>query len=153
MENDIEYKKFYDTAPVGFYRTCLKTGKFLKANPMCLKMLGYDTLESLQDSVTAVDLYPVEIRHKLIERVKNEGKVSDFEVHIRLSCGEEKWVMVSASLCDDEPCLEGSLTDVTARKRLEQKVIDLQENEITEMSVLKEAMEKRIACYPKAESA
>ncbi len=152
-DKDIEYKKFYDTASVGFYRTCLKTGKFLNANPMCLKMLGYDTLESLQENVTAVDLYPAEIRQKLIERVKNEGNVSDFEVHIQLLDGEDKWVMVSAALCDDEPCLEGSLTDVTARKRLEEKVADLQENEITEMSVLKEAVEKRIASYPKAESA
>jgi PAS domain S-box-containing protein len=147
------YKDFYETAPIGFYRTCLKTGKFLMVNPACLKMLGYDSLEELQKSIKATDLYPKSVRKELIEKVAKYGQVTDFEIKMHLPSGEEKWVMVSAHFCKDSPCLEGSLTDITSNKELEKKVIALQRNELGEMNTLKKDIKARINNYISAESA
>lgn len=150
---DPVYKHFYETAPIGFYRTCVKTGKFLMVNPACLEILNCSSLDELQKKYVSTDFYSKTVRNKLIQEVQKNGQVTDFEIKLRLPNGKEKWVMVSARLCENEPCLEGSLTDVTAHKALENKIVELQRKEVGEIHTLNQDIQARINNYAKAESA
>jgi PAS domain S-box-containing protein len=138
------YKEFYNTAPVGFYRTSIKEGTFLRANPFCVNLLGFDSFEEMQGSIKSPDLYSAEERAELLRLLKKDGQVTDFEIKVNLPNGENKWVIVTARLCKERDCLEGSITDITDKKKMELELEQYKAKQIGVLQNLNEAVKYKI---------
>ena len=127
-EAEGRYRGLFDGVPVGLYRTT-PAGEILDANPALVQILGYPDRETLL-AASAADVYlNAENRqqwHALIER---EGVVRDFETQLRQRDGTIIWVQDTSRAVRDADgrmlCYEGSLEDITERKRAEEEMIRL----------------------------
>jgi len=146
------YRDFFDSAPIGFYVTSLNDGTFLKANEQCVKMLGYRTFEQLTADVKATDLYSPERRSKLISMLKTWGQIGRFDIEMTLKDGTKRWFLVTAKLCehacsqsDIEPCIRGSIMDVTEQKVLEIQLACRRKQELAGLKDLRKSIEMRLS--------
>lgn len=104
-------------------------GRILDANPAFLDMFGVRSLDDFA-GLSAYDLFvdPTqrELELKLLDR---DGRVREFEFQIRRPDGEIRWVLDTAYVVRDEETGErfchGVLVDITARKRLENELIEM----------------------------
>ena len=115
-----QYKKLYQNAPTALVRSRLSDGKILMCNMALAKMNGFETSEDcIQSNFLATDSYvDPERRRHLIDRLKQEGKVTHFEAELKVPEGGTKWISISAEIFEEQNYLEGSLTDITAMKDL-----------------------------------
>ncbi len=113
------YQNLIENAPVGVYRTRLD-GRVEYVNEALAHMLGYRSPNELIGS-DARERYknPAE-RERLLQRVRNGEIVRDFETVFLTQKGEERNVLISATLLDD--MLTGMVIDITDRKRAEKSL-------------------------------
>jgi PAS domain S-box-containing protein len=122
-ESEERYRSLFDRVPVGLYRTT-PAGQILDANPALVQMLGYPDQESLL-AVSATDVY-VNGKDRAREQalLEREEVVRHFETQMRRRDGADIWVRDSVRAvrnADDRVlCYEGSLEDITERKRAEE---------------------------------
>lgn len=144
-EEKIEfYRNFYNTAPIGFYTTCIRSGKFLRANPTCIKMLGFSTMEELRAGCKSTELYPPEDRERLLSRIQREGIVTDFEIQLNLPNGRKMWVLLSARHCKQGGCIEGSVIDITDKKEMQAELESQKLKGLESLTQMGKAIEKHI---------
>lgn len=122
------YHSLVENALVGVYQTNLK-GEILYANEALLRIFGFESYEDFASSdVKTRYRNPVQ-REVLIGRLKEDGRVKDFELEALTKSGDIRSVHISATL--EGEVLTGMITDVTERKKAEEdkeKVIaELQE--------------------------
>ncbi len=120
--HDARWRLLVDGMPVSLYRTT-PDGQFWDVNLAMVEMLGYPSREELL-ALNPVDLYvhPEEREHwKTL--IAQEGVVRNFEFQIRRYDGAILWLNSSARAVKDEQgrviYYEGSLEDITERKRME----------------------------------
>ncbi len=123
-EAEARYRSLFERVPIGLYRIS-PAGQILDANPALVQMLGYPDRESLL-AVNATDLYvDPEERRRWQALMEREGVVRDFEVSIRRRDGTIIWVENDARAFRDASgrvlYYEGSLEDITERKRAEEE--------------------------------
>lgn len=129
-ESTILYQKLFERVPIGLYRTA-KDGKILDANPALLKMLGYPDKKSLL-SINAKDTYVnAKDRRQWIEIIERNGVIRGFEMQLKCFDGEIIWVKDNAYGVRDRNgqllYYEGSLEDITERKRAEDALLESEE--------------------------
>ncbi len=139
------YKRFYETAPVGFYRTCKETGLFLKVNPFCAKLLGSTPFELINKAYSS-SFYPSEIRKSLLNALKKKGIVQDFEIALSVK-DETIWVAITARLYEEEGYLEGSMMDISDRKNMESELEEIREQQMSEISKITKNIKLRLSNY------
>jgi PAS domain S-box-containing protein len=116
-----DYKKFYESSPIAFWRTCVENGKFLMANQACATLLGHTSLEDLlKDS--SLNFYTNGDRRHLIEEMRAKGEVSNYKVELITKSGDHIWVAITAKINEAEGYTEGSMIDVTSEKSIESRV-------------------------------
>lgn len=114
MDN-IDYCDVYNSATIGLWRTTIADGKFLIANALTLKILGYDSLEDLQTK-KASNLYD---RKKFIEELTELQEIKDFEARMSKKDGTQIWVAICAKIYPEKGYIEGSIQDISEKKRQE----------------------------------
>lgn len=144
MDETEYYKEFYDTVPVGFYTTCMKTGRFLKANPFCVKMLGCESFTDLSKNHRSTDFYSRTRRKQLIDILELGQSVTDFEIEIHGADGVRRWAILTARPCRNGDCIEGSITDITQRRLLELEIERLKHKEIVKIKAIGEQARARM---------
>jgi PAS domain S-box-containing protein len=122
-EAEARYRSLFDGVPVGLYRST-PAGQFLEANPALVRMLGYPDSESLL-AVNAVDVHlNAEECRQWQALVEREGVVRGWELQLRRRDGTVIWVEKNAQAVRDQDGrvlhYEGSLQDITERKRAEE---------------------------------
>ena len=117
------YRGLFDTVLDGIFRTA-PDGKILSANPALIRMLGYQTEEQVL-ALNMHDLYlRPEIREHNLARLNEAGEVRDRELELKRADGtvvvalENSRVIRDAN--DELLFYEGTLTDITERKRAEE---------------------------------
>ena len=120
---ETRYHNLFDGVPVGLYRTT-PAGQILDTNPALVQILGYPDRESLL-VVNVNDLYvDPEDRRREQALLEREGVVHHFEAQLRQRDGTVIWIRDTARAVRDGEgrmvCYEGSLEDITERKRVEE---------------------------------
>ncbi len=121
-QSEEHYRSLVDGVPVGLYRTT-PDGKILDSNPTLVEMLGYPDLETFLGR-NAQDLYvnPKD-RDQFKMQIETQKNSHAFEIQMRQYNGTIIWVEnYSRTVRDAEGGIlyyEGSLIDVTKRKKLE----------------------------------
>jgi PAS domain S-box-containing protein len=142
-----EFQRIWETVPVGLYQTSIKDGTFLKANPFCAKLLGYDKPEDLVGKKKSASFYPKERRAELVKALKKQDTVTDFEICLLLENNKKVWVCATARLIDGT--IEGSLTDITHRKEMELELSQYRQKETEMLNEIQNKINKRLAEFDK----
>jgi PAS domain S-box-containing protein len=145
--SEFEYRRLVEHSPVGIFRTSFE-GRVVAANPSFLRALGFESIEAVNRVGLSAIYVDIANRRRLIERVK-AGPVTGFETELRRADGAIISVSLSAYLARDEQgapqCLEGTLEDVTARRRAE---AELRASEEKYRSLLDDASDPIFSFYP-----
>ena len=126
-ENEIKYRSLYENAPIGIFHSTLE-GKYIDANPELARLLGYDSPEDLVSTVNKSSIADViyvnkNLRPCFLESALKSDAWFKAENLYRRKDGEV--IIGDLSFRDfgkdeeENPLLEGFMTDITAHKRAE----------------------------------
>ncbi len=120
------FRNLFETVLEGVYQSS-RDGRILAANPMLLQMLGMASEAELNNVNIAKDLYvDPGVRSRLTERLEHEGGFQNAEYELRRRDGRIITVLENARVVRDESgavlYYEGTLTDITPRKRIEEQL-------------------------------
>lgn len=128
QHSELKYRSIFDNAQEGLYQTSVE-GRILAANDAFASMFGYDSTDEVLEKLdnVAKKLYINESdRDILVEAMQNEGTLTGFELKMQRKDGEPLWITMNARKTHDQEgntIFEGSLFDITERKRNEQRMI------------------------------
>ncbi len=142
-ESEKRYRELFERNLAGVLRTTLD-GRVLECNQAAARMFGYDSPEELL-ILPASELYHTSSdREALLTKLKAEKNVTNHEMKVRHKDGNSVWVIASISLVDGDTdagvILEGSLVDITERKRAEESVRESNETVRTLLDSIPEAV-------------
>jgi PAS domain S-box-containing protein len=124
-ESEERYRTLFDGVPVGLYRTT-PAGQTLDFNRAAVQMFGFPTREVALASSPEDSYADPRDRPRWQTLMEREGLVRDFEYQVRTYDGGDMWVSDSARAVKDEQghvlYYEGSLEDITERKRAEEEL-------------------------------
>lgn len=129
-DSEERFHSFFDNASIGFYRTTPE-GRVLLANPAILKMLHYRSFEELTRRNLEEQGYrgPV-TRRTFLERIERDGEVRGFEAVWPTIEGSPLVVVENAKAIRDASgrtlYYDGSVEDITERKKLEERLHQLE---------------------------
>lgn len=139
---DVEdYKSFFEETPVALIRTDIRSGEFLMANKCAAEMFGFATVEDLMANAKTVNLYPPEDRKKLLQKLRRNGFVYDYEIQIKTPHGSI-WISARLRLSCEGKCIEGSLIDIT-------ELVSLRNSQLTYLQEIGRNIDKKIADFSK----
>jgi len=122
-ESEARYRGLFDGVPVGLYQST-PDGDLIDANPALMEMLGYPDEETLLAANVAQFYVDPDDRRRWRELMDRSGVVRAFEMRLRRYDGTSIWARdtARATRSPDDRVLyyEGSLEDITARKRAEE---------------------------------
>lgn len=129
-DSEAKFRGLFESVMEGVYQTS-RDGRILVANPAFVHMLGYGSPEELyQVHATALYWYPSD-RDKFVRRMECEGELRNEEYVMRRKDGSMLVVVDSSRVVRDKQGritgFEGTLTDVTERKKAETAVFQAKE--------------------------
>jgi diguanylate cyclase (GGDEF)-like protein/PAS domain S-box-containing protein len=129
--SEMRYRGLFENVVDGVY-IASREGDLIAANPALVEMLGFDSVDELKAAGKTTMLYvnPID-RERVFARLEAEGIVKNFEYRLRRKDGREIVVLENArAVCDDDGNIvahEGTITDITERKRAETRVFEEKE--------------------------
>jgi PAS domain S-box-containing protein len=127
------FRNLFEGVLEGVYQST-PDGRIVAANPMLLRMLGLRNEAELNDVNIAHDLYvDPHIRQRLLEQLERDHGFQNIEYELRRRDGQVITVLENARVVRDENgsvlYYEGTLTDITPRKRMEEQLRQAQKVE------------------------
>lgn len=139
LASEVRYRSLFENVVDGLYQTSVD-GVLLSANPALVQMLGFESERELR-AVNMGEMYvnPGE-RQVLFDTLQRDGVVRNYEFLLRRKDGEIIVVMENARAVRDANgkvvSYEGTLTDITDRKKAEMAVFEEKERaEVTLQSI------------------
>ncbi len=139
-ESERRFRGLFENVVEGVYQVTLE-GFLLSANPALIAMLGYGSLQELRSIGSTEALYvdPGK-RQQLIRQLIRDGELVEAEYELRRKDGSVITITENARLNRDErgqpTGFEGTVTDITERKRVEQRFYEEKERaEVTLQSI------------------
>ncbi|MCW8943551.1 MAG: ATP-binding protein [Sedimenticola sp.] len=117
--SETEYRSLYEASLVGMWKIDIATGRFIKANRATQELLETDHQELLSKFFLN-DFIPKENRKILLDELRRNAQLFDYEIPITLPNGIIKEVSISAIYFKSDQCIEGTVIDITERKRSEE---------------------------------
>ncbi len=130
-ESEEKLRRLVERLPVGLYQcTPGPKGKFILVNQTMVDMFGYDSPMELK-KVNVADLYPdSNDRLRFSQMLIEKEIIKDYEMQLKKKNGELFWVSITATVIrdsnDDKKYFEGSIIDITERKKAEKEKERLQ---------------------------
>ncbi|MHC1713366.1 MAG: PAS domain S-box protein [Solidesulfovibrio sp.] len=126
-ESEGQLRRLFETAPIGIYKSTID-GRYLLSNPANAAMHGYTSPEALIAEVEDVarDIYTEPGKRKeLLDRLRRDGEVKNFECLRKKKDGSLVWVSTSARLIKDpatgQEVVDGFSIDFTERRQAEEE--------------------------------
>ena len=121
-----EYRNFFNQATEGIFQSTV-TGRFRKVNPAMARIYGYNSSVHMVASVSSISkqIYvDPQDRERFLQELDTSGYVEGFECRNYRADGSIIWIRANARAVTDESgqiqFIEGFVTDVTARKEIEE---------------------------------
>ena len=118
------YRDLVDNSLVGIYKTNLE-GNILFANESLAKIFEFGSVEDFKAKKITEFYKNLEKRNEFIEKLKNEGKLNQYELEMISNKGNIINMLISANLTND--VISGMLMDITSRKMAEKALKDNEE--------------------------
>jgi len=129
--SEARYRGLFENTVDGVY-IASRDGDIIAANPALVEMLGYESVEDLKSAGRTTMLYvnPID-RERVFARLEAQGYVKNFEYRLRRKDGSQIVVLENTrAIYDDDRKVvahEGTITDITDRKRAETRVFEEKE--------------------------
>ena len=118
LESEKRYRNLFENAQAGVFRATLDGSRFLAVNKKFPEILGYSAEEMLT-KVIPFNLLHQDKRHRVLQRLTDEGILEDYELEMLTKNGKTKTCLSSIRLFREEEYLEGTVIDITGRKKAE----------------------------------
>ena len=130
-DSEGRFRGLFENVLDGVYQVSAD-GCFISANPALVKMLGYETEEQLKGIGPTTNLYRDQRdQAAILEMLHEKGEVRNAELRLRRADGSQIVVLENARVVRDEAGAirgyEGTLSDITDRKRAELAVFEEKE--------------------------
>jgi PAS domain S-box-containing protein len=127
------FRSLFENVLEGVYQST-PDGRILAANPMLLKMLDLKSEAEMNDVNISKDLYvDPKVRSRLLHILERDGSFQNVEYELRRRDGNVITVLENARVVRDPAggvlYYEGTLTDITDRKRVEDRLRQAQKTE------------------------
>jgi PAS domain S-box-containing protein len=124
--SESRFRRLFENVLEGVYQTS-SDGHILIANPALVRMLGYQSEEEFKRVNVEADLYArPEERAVFLRAFERDGELRNVELRLRRKDGEVITVLENGRRLTDpatgQTYYEGTLTDITDRKRAEQEL-------------------------------
>jgi len=117
--SEARYRLLFERNLAGVFRTGTD-GKILDCNDACARIFGFESKDEFL-SADAADFYFDEgERHRLIQMLRDQQQVSNFEVRLRRRDGSALWALENIALLGD--VIEGTIIDITDRKHAHEQM-------------------------------
>jgi len=129
-DSEAKFRGLFESVMEGVYRTA-RDGRFLVVNPAFVQMLGYGSAEEIyQLHAASLYWYPTD-RDSYVRRLDTEGEVRNVEYVLRRKDGSMLVVVDNGRVVRDKEGrisgFEGTIADITERKRAETAVFQAKE--------------------------
>ncbi|MBN2555672.1 MAG: PAS domain S-box protein [Anaerolineales bacterium] len=118
-ESEESYRSLFERVPVGLYRT-RPDSKILDVNQALVEILGFPNKETLLRARTGDQYADPKGHEEWMRLITAEGKLQDYENHLKRYDGSEIWLRENAIAIRNErgeiESFEGSLEDITGTK-------------------------------------
>ncbi|MCX6154908.1 MAG: ATP-binding protein [Candidatus Kapabacteria bacterium] len=121
-QSEEKYRNIVETSLVGVFRSNVQ-GDILYVNNSVLKTFEFSSFNEIKSKGSLFAYKFPEQRDRLMELLKQNGKVENYETSMLTSNGNDKFVLMSIVLNDN--ILDGTLIDITDRKEAEEKLKNL----------------------------
>jgi len=116
-ESEQTYRNLFQNAQVGLFRTRISDGKILESNRQLAVMFGYDDPdEFIAEYKTSGNYVDKGTREKILEMIKENGFVQNFEARFYRKDKSIFWARYSARIYPDKGWIEGVAEDITEQK-------------------------------------
>ncbi|HEY9245891.1 MAG TPA: PAS domain S-box protein, partial [Candidatus Methanoperedens sp.] len=144
---EARYRGFFENVVEGLFRTTLD-GRFITVNPSLAHILGYKSPEEFLSKISNAKqlyVYPGR-RDELVDLVQAHGVMTGFETQLYRKDGNIIWISLNVRALRDISnrviALEGTLLDITERKRSEEQNVRLFEERKRAEEELKKERDK-----------
>ena len=123
------YRQLFERSLAGIFRTTLD-GRFLDVNEAFCHMVGYQSRSELMRQPAGSFHSSPTARDALLARLQKEGSITNGENCLRKKDGCALWVLQNLSLVEgpEGPVIEGTMIDITERKRAERELQEAKES-------------------------
>jgi PAS domain S-box-containing protein len=120
QRSEAKFRTIFENSQVGIYRTRTCDGLILDANQRFADLLGFDSPEEIVglEHTTGFNVNPNDRQHA-IELLKRDREVRNYEAQIQKRDGTLFWGLFSFYLNADDDYIEGTIVDISDRKRAE----------------------------------
>ena len=119
------YRTLFERNLAGVFRATV-SGRMLECNDSFARMFGYDSARQLLSVPTPSLYYTPADRDIVLETIRARGEIVNHEVKLRKRSGEPVWTLLNETITcgdgDEEPVLEGTIIDISARKEAEDRI-------------------------------
>ena len=118
------FSKAFQSSPAGLVISSLVDGRLIEVNDTYLRMTEYQREEVIGRSTTELNLTSIAERTRLIERLREQGQLLNFEMQLQTKSGRLVDMLFSAIQIelDGVNHLLSTTIDITDRKRAEEKI-------------------------------
>jgi diguanylate cyclase (GGDEF)-like protein/PAS domain S-box-containing protein len=128
--SEAKFRGLFESMMEGVYQTS-REGRILVANPAFVNLMGYGSAEELYQVPAGALYWYASDRETFVRRVESEGELRNEEYILRRKDGTTLVVMDSSRVVRDSQGrvtgYEGTLTDITERKKAETAVFQAKE--------------------------
>jgi PAS domain S-box-containing protein len=135
QEAERRYRSIFENAVEGMFQTT-SSGQIIEANPAMAFILGYESPEELMEKVTdlGTQVYvDSKVRLEFLDEIEKRGLVKGFEAQMYRKDKNKTWVSLGGRAIRDSGgnvlTYEGSIEDLSERKRLEEQLVQSQKME------------------------
>jgi len=127
QESEYKFRSIFEDAILGIFKVT-KEGSIIDVNPAFARIHGFDSPDEMKESITDIRnqmyVHP-EDRDLLLRLLEENGEIRGFETEKYRKDGSTVWISVNEKVIRSENgeihSLEGTIEDITRRKKVEQE--------------------------------